>query len=72
MGWAFISPPQDSRLCVLCGYHSTREETNVYGQVGQPLQILDMGETALDEQLLEEYLSEMREHYTADKVCHNF
>ena len=28
-----------------------------------------MGETALDEQLFEEYLTEMREHYTADKVC---
>jgi hypothetical protein len=28
-----------------------------------------MGETALDEQIFEEYLTEMREHYTADKVC---
>jgi len=27
-----------------------------------------MGETALDEQIFEEYLVEMREHYTADKV----
>ncbi|KAH9047716.1 DUF862-domain-containing protein [Lactarius hengduanensis] len=36
---------------------------------GQPLQILDMGETALDEEVFEEYLGEMREHYTADKVC---
>ncbi|KAI9465406.1 DUF862-domain-containing protein [Lactarius psammicola] len=36
---------------------------------GQPLQILDLGETALDEQVFEEYLAEMREHYTADKVC---
>ncbi|KAH8998488.1 DUF862-domain-containing protein [Lactarius akahatsu] len=34
---------------------------------GQPLQILDMGETALDEEVFEEYLAEMREHYTADK-----
>ena len=39
------------------------------GQHGQPLQIIDMGETALDEELFEEYLTEMREHYTADKVC---
>ncbi|KAH9080432.1 DUF862-domain-containing protein [Lactarius deliciosus] len=36
---------------------------------GQPLQILDMGETALDEEVFEEYLAEMRGHYTADKVC---
>jgi hypothetical protein len=28
-----------------------------------------MGETALDEQIFEEYLAEMRDHYTADKVC---
>ena len=40
-----------------------------YGQHGQPQQILDMGETALDEEVFEEYLTEMREHYTADKVC---
>jgi hypothetical protein len=40
-----------------------------YGQYGQPVQILDMGETALDEQIFEEYLAEMREQYTADKVC---
>ncbi|KAH9979212.1 PPPDE putative peptidase domain-containing protein [Russula vinacea] len=35
----------------------------------QPLQVIDMGETALDEQIFEEYLAEMRDHYTADKVC---
>jgi thiol-disulfide isomerase/thioredoxin len=34
---------------------------------GQPLQVIDMGETALDEQIFEEYLVEMRDHYTADK-----
>ncbi len=28
-----------------------------------------MGETALDEQIFDEYLAEMRDHYTADKVC---
>jgi hypothetical protein len=28
-----------------------------------------MGETALDEEIFEEYLAEMRDHYTADKVC---
>lgn len=27
-----------------------------------------MGETALDEQTFQEYLAEMRIHYTADKV----
>ncbi|KAF7291723.1 hypothetical protein HMN09_01264000 [Mycena chlorophos] len=34
---------------------------------GQPLQIVDLGETALDEETWEEYLQEMRSHYTADK-----
>ncbi|EIN12585.1 thioredoxin family protein [Punctularia strigosozonata HHB-11173 SS5] len=34
---------------------------------GKPLQILDMGETSIDEDTFEEYLNEMREHYTADK-----
>jgi hypothetical protein len=28
-----------------------------------------MGETALDEQIFEKYLAEMRDYYTADKVC---
>jgi hypothetical protein len=27
-----------------------------------------MGETAIDEETFNEYLTEMREHYTADKV----
>lgn len=39
-------------------------------QHGQPLQIIDMGETAIDEETFNEYLEEMREHYTADKVRH--
>jgi hypothetical protein len=30
--------------------------------------VIDMGETALDEETFNEYLAEMREHYTADKV----
>ncbi|KAH9847895.1 DUF862-domain-containing protein [Lenzites betulinus] len=34
---------------------------------GRPLQIVDMGETAIDEDTFNEYLEEMREHYTADK-----
>lgn len=38
-------------------------------QHGTPLQAIDIGETALDEETFHEYLSEMREHYTADKVC---
>jgi desumoylating isopeptidase 1 len=32
------------------------------------MQIVDMGETALDEETFQHYLSEIREHYTADKV----
>ncbi|KAI0755121.1 PPPDE putative peptidase domain-containing protein [Daedaleopsis nitida] len=34
---------------------------------GTPLQVIDMGETALDEETFDEYLAEIREHYTADK-----
>ncbi|KAI0320158.1 PPPDE putative peptidase domain-containing protein [Amylostereum chailletii] len=34
---------------------------------GQPLQVIDVGETALDEHTFEEYIAEMRGHYTADK-----
>ncbi|KAH8104592.1 DUF862-domain-containing protein [Cristinia sonorae] len=34
---------------------------------GKPLQIVDMGETALDQETFNEYLQEMRSHYTADK-----
>ncbi|KAJ7071850.1 PPPDE putative peptidase domain-containing protein [Mycena belliarum] len=34
---------------------------------GQPLQIVDLGDTAIDEETWQEYLEEMRDHYTADK-----
>ncbi|KAK7690108.1 hypothetical protein QCA50_006756 [Cerrena zonata] len=34
---------------------------------GQPLKIVDMGQTDIDEETFEEYLSEIRQHYTADK-----
>ncbi|KAF4617546.1 hypothetical protein D9613_005689 [Agrocybe pediades] len=34
---------------------------------GQPLQIIDMGETSIDEDTFNDYLNEMRQHYTADK-----
>ncbi|KAG9092003.1 hypothetical protein FS749_016078 [Ceratobasidium sp. UAMH 11750] len=34
---------------------------------GRPLQVIDFGETAIDEETFNEYLSEIREHYTADK-----
>lgn len=30
-----------------------------------------MGETAIDEETFNDYLEEMREHYTADKVRHH-
>ncbi|KAF5360784.1 hypothetical protein D9756_004593 [Leucocoprinus leucothites] len=42
---------------------------------GQPLQIIDMGETGIDEETFSEYIDEMREHYTADKAdfnCNSF
>ncbi|KAJ8474075.1 hypothetical protein ONZ51_g7460 [Trametes cubensis] len=34
---------------------------------GKPLQIVDMGETSIDEETFNEYIEEMRSHYTADK-----
>ncbi|KAJ7134501.1 PPPDE putative peptidase domain-containing protein [Mycena epipterygia] len=34
---------------------------------GQPLQVVDLGETEIDQETWEEYLEEMRDHYTADK-----
>ncbi|KAF7314207.1 hypothetical protein MKEN_00892900 [Mycena kentingensis (nom. inval.)] len=34
---------------------------------GQPMQVVDLGETAIDEETWEEYLDEMRSVYTADK-----
>ncbi|KAF7359750.1 PPPDE peptidase domain-containing protein 2 [Mycena venus] len=34
---------------------------------GQPVQIEDLGETEIDQETWEEYLEEMRDHYTADK-----
>ena len=36
------------------------------------MQVLDMGETSIDEETFMEYLEEMRSHYTADKVCRIF
>lgn len=35
---------------------------------GAPLQILDMGRTSIDENTFDDYITELREHYTADKV----
>ncbi|OSX56549.1 hypothetical protein POSPLADRAFT_1175262 [Postia placenta MAD-698-R-SB12] len=34
---------------------------------GKPLQMVEMGETAIDEDTFDEYLNEMRQQYTADK-----
>ncbi|KAG1776191.1 PPPDE putative peptidase domain-containing protein [Suillus placidus] len=34
---------------------------------GSPLSIIDIGETSIDEQTFVEYLSQIKEHYTADK-----
>lgn len=34
--------------------------------------MVDMGETSIDEQTFDDYLEDMREHYTADKVRPTF
>ena len=64
----FRSPPPDIPRCLLLLVTIHVVPRLTYGQHGQPMQIIDMGETALDEQTFEDYLAEMREHYTADKV----
>ena len=66
------SPLPDIPMCVLLLVTIHVAASLPYAQHGQPMQIIDMGETALDEQIFEEYLAEMREHYTADKVCVSF
>ena len=38
---------------------------------GSPLQILDMGPTSIDGDTFDDYIAEMREHYTADKVSNS-
>lgn len=35
---------------------------------GQPVKVVDLGETELEEETFEEYLNELRDHYRADKV----
>lgn len=37
-------------------------------QHGQPLQVIDMGETMIDEETFDDYIQEMRQVYTAEKV----
>jgi hypothetical protein len=38
-------------------------------QHGSPAEVVDMGETAIDEETFREYINQLRDHYTADKVC---
>ncbi|KAL4073110.1 putative DUF862-domain-containing protein [Scleroderma yunnanense] len=37
------------------------------GHYGRPLRVVDMGETAIDEETFEQYIMAMREQYTLDK-----
>lgn len=41
----------------------------IVGQHGTPLQIIDLGETSIDEGTFDEYIDELRESYVAEKVC---
>lgn len=45
-----------------------RCDFKTFPEHGQPLRVLDMGETALDEGTFDEYLMEMENHYSAEKV----
>ena len=67
MDGAFKSPRLDIRMYVLAITIQVIRLTCT--QHGHPVPITDVGETALDEEIFEEYLTEMRDHYTADKVC---
>lgn len=42
--------------------------TFLFIQHGQPQQIVDVGQTEIDEMMFEGFLDELRETYTADKV----
>ncbi|KAF8073406.1 PPPDE putative peptidase domain-containing protein [Lyophyllum atratum] len=46
------------------GIHRTQPGRSHHGS---PLQVVDMGETSTDEETFNEYLTEMEDHYTADK-----
>lgn len=37
-------------------------------QHGAPLQVVDLGETAIDSETFDDYIADLRQHYTADKV----
>jgi hypothetical protein len=65
-----ITLPGKSHVCTLTGCVRCITDRNEL-QHGNPHQILDMGETALDEDTFNEYLTEMRDHYTADKVSND-
>ena len=41
-----------------------------YSQYGRPMPIIGMGETALEKQIFEKYLAEMRRHCTPDNVSY--
>ena len=63
--------PLGIRICVLAvTIQVTVYEANISPTRTTPSQIVDVGKTALDEQIFEEYLAEMRvrDHYTADEV----
>ena len=51
-----------------CRHNFKLYEANISPAWTTPLQIIDVGKTALDERIFEEYLAEMSDHYTADKV----
>lgn len=46
-------------------------KADVVLQLGQPLEIVELGETEIDETTFWEYVESMREHYTPDKVRAN-
>ena len=61
--------PLGIRICVFAvTIQVTVYEANISPTRTTPLQIIDVGKTALDEQIFEEYLAEMRDHYTAGQV----
>ncbi|KAK9447126.1 PPPDE putative peptidase domain-containing protein [Limtongia smithiae] len=61
-------------------YYGAGVQTSVPGQThhGQPLEVVDMGETALPEEVVLEYIDSLKEIYTAEKYdlfmhnCNNF
>lgn len=61
-------PNPDNLMCVLQLCRLPERCSRHLRQHGKPLHTVDIGETSIDEGTFNEYLAEISQHYTADKV----